>query len=206
MYIRADMSDSEIDSRSKDQVHREKILEQENNTQSDTTTGTKDQPDHSTTAIRTLSLNKASTTSGFKTAQSVASFLANVAVLIGIGFALIQLIQSDKSEKRRLAIEAVNQTRSSEFLNAYANLKTAYRDGQVKGAPSLRNDINFVMNVYDHIALLYNNNLADRCIIKGSIHSAVKDLSPICDAMSYPKEYRTNIDILLALMDQEHCH
>lgn len=141
-----------------------------------------------------------------QTLEKPFALLANVVVVLGIIFALVQYIQSNRAEKRRLAIEAVSQTRSNDFLKAYSNLKAAYRDGRIEGEPtSIKDDINYVMNVYDHIALLYINDLADRCIIRNSIHPAVKDLLPICDAMSYPKKYREHLDTLLNLMEQERC-
>jgi hypothetical protein len=132
--------------------------------------------------------------------------LANLVVVAGIFFALYQFNESIKAEQRRLAIEAVSQTRSADFLKAYADLKTAYRDGRVEGDPvAIRDDINFVMGVYDHVALLYISETADRCIIKNSVQSAVKDLLPVCDAMAYPKKYREHVDALLKLMERERC-
>jgi hypothetical protein len=138
-----------------------------------------------------------------RVAYGIASFLADLAVILGIGFAVIQITHSDRSERRRFAIEAVNQTRSAPFLKAYANLKNSYKDGKVQGDPSLLDDANYLVNVYDHIALLYINDLADRCIVKESVYSALRELSPIWEAMSYPGEYRENIKKCLVVMGQD---
>lgn len=54
---------------------------------------------------------------------SILSISKSFAVIVGIIIALAQLIQSDRLEKRMIAIEAVDKTRSSEFLKAYSNLK-----------------------------------------------------------------------------------
>jgi hypothetical protein len=110
-----------------------------------------------------------------------------------------------ESEKRQNAINAISTTRSSEFLKAYARVKTAYNSRKTEDAASLIDDLNYVMNVYDNIALLYINNLADRCTIKNSTYPAIKEVQSIADAMSYPKEYRKNIDRTSVLMEKENC-
>jgi hypothetical protein len=143
-----------------------------------------------------------------KLARSVqwATLFTNIAVMAGILFAYYQFTEANKAERRRLAIEAVSQTRSAEFLKAYADLRTAYHDGRVEGDPvAIRDDINLVISVYDHIALLYINELADRCVIKNTVYTAVKELRPICDAMRYREENREHVDRLFKLMEQERC-
>ncbi|GEM_PF-2386032 len=142
-----------------------------------------------------------------KIIERAISFLANIAVISGIIFASIQITQSNKSEKRRIAIEAVSPTRSNDFLKAYARLKTAISTDSidVEDQTSLIDDLNYVMNVYDNVAIMYISDLADRCIIKNAVYSAIREFSSIVDTLSYPKEYRKNFDTLLALMKQESC-
>ena len=137
--------------------------------------------------------------------ERLLSMTANVVVIAGIFIAVFQLYQARVSEKAQNAINAINQTRSSDFLRAYARLKTAYNSKNVGDAASLIDDLNYVMNTYDHIALLYMNNLANRCVIKNATYLAITEISPICDSMSYPKEYRKNFDKLLVLMDKDVC-
>ena len=55
------------------------------------------------------------------------TILSNIAVVLGILFAIIQIRQNIHTEKRMVAINAVNQLRSKEFLKSYANLKTVYK-------------------------------------------------------------------------------
>ena len=145
--------------------------------------------------------------SWFKMIERVISILANIAVISGIIFAAIQITQSNKSEKRRIAIEAVSPTRSNDFLKAYARLKTAISIDSidVEDQTSLIDDLNYVMNVYDNIAIMYISDLADRCIIKNAVYSAIREFSSILEAMSYPEEYRKNFDTLLDLMEKESC-
>lgn len=159
--------------------------------------------------------------------QKIMSILASLAVILGVVIALRQLrqtdtieqqrsVQSEIAEKRRLAIEAVSQTRSVEFLRAYRRLKVAYTTQHLeptKGESSeareekwaLTDSLNYVMNVYDSIAIMYNNNLADRCIIKENIYSGSNEIATFCDAFSYPKGYRMNFNTMLALMEQQQC-
>jgi len=130
---------------------------------------------------------------------------ANVCVIIGILVAIFQFSQSKRAEKVQNAINAINQTRSDDFLKAYARLKTAYSTGQANDQVTLIDDLNYVTNTYDNTALLYINDLADRCVIKKAMFSTVQELPSICDKLSFPKEYRQNIDQFLAQMRSENC-
>jgi hypothetical protein len=138
---------------------------------------------------------------------SLLANLATIAGIVGLFIALFQFQQSKKSEKTQNAINAISQTRSSDFLKAYARLKTAHNSNSVKAedTASLIDDLNFVVNTYDNIALQYINNIADRCVLAIAINSGIKEILPVCDKMSYPKEYKKNIDKLLALMERDHC-
>lgn len=142
-----------------------------------------------------------------KTVERSFSLLANAAVVTGIGFALYQLHQSNTFEKRRIGIEAVSQTKSAEFLKAYRMLKSAEETRQVADEEkiALVDSLNHVMNVYDNIATLYINDLADKCIIKNGVYSGAKEMAPISDSLSYPAKYRKHFDFFLGLMEQESC-
>ena len=144
----------------------------------------------------------------FRTLQGISAVVANVVVLAGVGFAIQQIRSSNEKESRRIAIEAVGQTRSAEFTKAFRQLKAAYETKRIdqKDKEALIDSLNHVMNVYDHVAILYISNIADRCIIKDSIYSGAKEMSTICDAMAYPADFRTNFDKLLQLMDAESCN
>lgn len=130
---------------------------------------------------------------------------ANAVVIIGIILAFVQFSHMKRNEKIQNAINALNQTRSSEFLKAYTRLKTAQRGRNTQDTQTLIDDLNYVMNTYDNIALLYINDLADRCVIKGGTHTATKEVSSIFEALSYPKENRNNFDRFVALMDGHPC-
>jgi len=140
-------------------------------------------------------------------AEKLIQVLANVSVIAGIGFALIQVTESKRSERRRVAIDAVNSTRSTEFIKAYTRIKVTYQSKKIDkpGKPILIDDLNYVINVYDNVAILYLYDVADRCIIKEAALPAVTELSSMLEAFSYPSEYRHNFDPFLRAMSQEDC-
>ncbi|HXI24615.1 MAG TPA: hypothetical protein VNG71_12190 [Pyrinomonadaceae bacterium] len=141
--------------------------------------------------------------------ETIAQWLsmgANVVVMVGIIFAYVQFRHIEHSERVQNAINAVNQVRSSDFLKAYTRLKTASASGKTLDSTAVVDDLNFVMNIYDNVALLYVNDLADRCVIKNGTYAATKEVSAICDLLSYPREYRVNFDRFVAMMNTEVCN
>lgn len=127
--------------------------------------------------------------------QYITTIIANLAVLIGIIFALIQIVQSKHIERTRIAIEAVNKVRSNDFLKAYKRLKIAYSKNTEED-PAIIDDLNYVMNIYDNIAVLYIFNIADRNIIKNSIYPATEEIAAMSNFFSYPREYKKNFNVL----------
>lgn len=146
--------------------------------------------------------------------EPLVTVIGGVAIILGIYFAYKQLQLSTTLEKRRTAIEAIYQVRTPEFQNALADLKLANnsRKGKIVLDDPMIDKVNYVMNVYDHIAMLYIDDLADRCIIKESTHSSIKELSKINDVLDYPVEsaesqahYRQRFVAVLDLMQKETC-
>ncbi len=143
----------------------------------------------------------------FKTMERLLSLMANATVVVGIVFAFYQIRQAELMEKRRVAIAAIGQTRTAEFLKAFRILKTVHESKRIKEEEkeALLDSLNLVMNVYDNIAIVYLNNVADRCIIKRSIQSGAQEMSNISDFIGYNSTYRKNFDALLNSMQQESC-
>lgn len=140
--------------------------------------------------------------------ERLLSILASLATAAGIFFAIYQIRLANTAEKRGLAVEAIRQTRTAEFTKAFRQLKTAYETRRVdeKDKDSLIDSLNHVMNVYDDIAVLYINDIVDKCIIKDSIYSSAKEMSDISTALSpSPPEKRAHFNSLLTLMDQDLC-
>lgn len=138
-----------------------------------------------------------------KNLEKLISILANIAVICGIIFVLIQITQANEFEKRRIAIDAVSKTRSNDFLKAFARFKTACSSQEVKDHTIFIDDLNFIINVYDNIAILYINDLADRAIIKANIYLAAKELSSILNTLTYPKVNNKNFKIFLTSMEND---
>lgn len=131
-----------------------------------------------------------------------------VSLIWAVSFGLSQMEQLDEIERRRIAIEAVDRIRSSEFLKAYKNLMDF---PSTNNKPTLKDDLLLVMNVYDHIALLYLNGVADQCLIKKSIKKSMHEISePIRKVQDshrvlYPIEFRKNFNDVLHHMERIEC-
>lgn len=137
--------------------------------------------------------------------ERLLSILANTAVIAGIIFAFFQIIQTNQAEKRRIAIEAIRQVRTNEFLKANDELKTAYATRHIGDEQTLLDNLNYVMNVYDNIAIMYINNLADRCVVKNSIYSGAKEFAPVLGFLKSPERYRNNFDMFIEHMERKDC-
>jgi hypothetical protein len=138
------------------------------------------------------------------------SLLANIAVVAGIWFAVSQIRQTEKIEKRRVAIEAVNQARSAEFLKAYRQLKSACREDisrvEKSEKATLVDSLNHTMNVYDHLARMYLSDVADKCVIIDGVFLGIQEMPSICKCTdSCPLEFRTKLDEFIMHMREEPC-
>lgn len=131
--------------------------------------------------------------------------LANGAVLLGVFFAVFQLRQTARIESVRLAVDTTNTTRTADFLRSYKKLLDAHhQDPDMLNTDSLDDDLNFVMSVYDNIAILYIHNLADRDLIKTHVSDAMKKLAPVLKAKKWPPELRVNFDEAISQMSNSH--
>ena len=136
--------------------------------------------------------------------EKVVAVLANVAVLSGVLFALDAVRRASHDEQRRTAIEAITPTRSPEFLQAYARLKATVQTGSALDASTV-NDLNLVANTYDNIAVLLQNDLADTCVVKHTVHQSLQEVLAILNRLPYPADYRRNIDAAAALLAKTSC-
>lgn len=154
--------------------------------------------------------------------RKITSLIANLTIIIGIIFAGIQLWQTKDINRKQVAIEAVSKTKTDDFLKAYARLKTIYKidninmqmviqrvynDDYIQSKILMIDDINYIMNTYNNIAILYLNEIADKDIIKSSIYSEMREFSNILenilDKSAYPNGYRKNFDMLLESLEKK---
>lgn len=134
----------------------------------------------------------------FSRVTQLVSLGANLAVIAGIAFAYAQIQQAKNVERCRVAMIAVEPTLSTQFLESYRKLRRAYLDDPTLSSPEpLRDDLYYVLTVYDNIALLCLRGIADEDLVRASTYSAIKELLPIIDAMKLPVESRTNVESLL---------
>jgi hypothetical protein len=131
---------------------------------------------------------------------------SKLSVIIAAVFVIIQLNQNDRLERRRVAIDAINKTRQVEFIQAFARLKTFRQTKQVEEKQAFVDDLNYVMSIFDNIAVLYLNGLADRCVIKNAIEFNLDEVLMIINSLeNYPFEYRKNIDLLKKRLETKSC-
>jgi hypothetical protein len=65
---------------------------------------------------------------------------------------------------------------------------------------SLRDDLLFIMNVYDGVAVLYLNGLLENDIIERRLLEGMTSIVPVIDAMKWPSGSRINFDATLKPM------
>jgi hypothetical protein len=92
--------------------------------------------------------------------------------MIGIIFGALTYYQYKDSEKKKYAIEAINKVYNRDFLNCYNKLNLT--DSTIE---NMNEEKIFVINTYYVIAVIYNNGIADKNIIKYAIKYGVDTVS-----------------------------
>ena len=170
-------------------------------------------------------------------AEKITSIIANILIILGLIFALVQIIQVGRIEKRRIAIEAIEKIRTPEYIKAVARLKTitnfVKKEGikpipisltqdrerletilnsiEIEGIELtnilLIDDINYILNTYDNLAILYINDLVDKQIIENNVCENILEISDTLDFFECPDltRYRRNFDRFLKIMEKEKC-
>lgn len=121
--------------------------------------------------------------------QSITSVFANVAVVLGLAFAAVQIVQFRAHERVRIAVDATDVVYSAQFLSAYTNVIECNR----RGAEVPREDLVFVTNAYDSIAILYLRGVADGAIIHSRIGPNVPGLLRILGQEKWPEASTQNL-------------
>ena len=141
-----------------------------------------------------------------KKVDHIVDLVSKLSVIIAIFFVVFQFNQNERLERRRIAIEAVNKTRQVEFIQAFTRLKTVYETKKVDEKQTFVDDLNYVMSVFDNIAILYLNGLADPCVIKNAIEFNLDEVLMIIHSLeNYPIDYRRNIELLKKKLEKKSC-
>jgi len=134
------------------------------------------------------------------------TFFMKLSIIVAVILGLLQLHQSNQSEKRLIAIEAVKQTRTVEFLKALTRLREGFENKKIDDMQIFRDNLNYVMGVYDNIAILYLNDVVDKYIIKDAVGSGLNTFVLIIDSIeNFPSKFRENIDLLRIKLSQLVC-
>ncbi len=129
--------------------------------------------------------------------DQVITFSTKLSVIIAIVFGMYQVCSQHTVETRKVAIELVNATREPGFLQAFSRLKGACEGAVVEDKQRLVDDLNHLIAVFDNIAILYLNDLADPEIIAESIEGKLMEFCGMLDTIEgFPGEERNNIDLL----------
>ena len=128
----------------------------------------------------------------------------NTVFAVGVFIGYVEFKEAQKINKQRIAIEALSHARSKEFLDAFMRLKRGAESGEL-AYNGVEFDITYVMSEFEHIAMLYLYDLADRCIIKTSIEPTGSEVLGILGSLSkpYPKESRLYFDLLMGRLTEQ---
>jgi hypothetical protein len=138
--------------------------------------------------------------------QQITAILANLVVVagtVGVVLAYRQWQDAKRAEITQAAITAMSQTRTPEFLKAYSRLVRVQR--HPADATPDSDDVDYVVNTYDQIALLYLNGVVDRCLVKRAIEDALQTLSPLWANRSDLKKSTVNIESMRQAMQRARC-
>ncbi len=112
--------------------------------------------------------------------KEILSLLANFAIVLGILFAIIQINNDKKIERKKIAIETIDKTRTQEFIRSYVRIKRCIENNEKHNIDEItfQIDINYIANIYGNIQRLYNKDLVEKHIIKDGIQDG---LSMFCN-------------------------
>lgn len=132
---------------------------------------------------------------------------ANIAVILGIAFAVLQIVEARRIERTRVAVEALSPTYGSDFVNSFSKLWESYaQDPYMPGTDSLDDDLLYVMSVYDFIAILYLQGFVDSRLVEERVCNSMDAFHPILLAKKWPADSRRNFEQALDQMKQHRKH
>lgn len=119
--------------------------------------------------------------------KDITKICADITIILSLIFAIYQVNLFNKTEKRRISIEAVGSLSQPEFLRAYVSLQAI--QNQNKLADDDINNLNHVMSVYSSIATLYLNNDLDKTIIREFASFSISNFSNVLDNIYSNNKY-----------------
>lgn len=127
---------------------------------------------------------------------------ANLAVIVGIVFLVIQIRQAESLQKIRLAVDISEPLQSEKFTSSYLSLVDAYReDNQMLNRSSLKDDMYYVVNIYDSICVLYLHGLVQNEVLEARLYRGMTNLVPVLNAMNLSSENRKRFESMIKRME-----
>jgi hypothetical protein len=118
--------------------------------------------------------------------------VSSIAVTIGVVFAGAQLWQNRELERKKNSIELTNLVHSKDFNLAYKRVIEQRARGD-KDANRIIDDLNYVVSVYDHIAIMYFNDVLDRNIVEENLGDFLPEINESLTFFGYPEKGMRNI-------------
>jgi hypothetical protein len=130
-------------------------------------------------------------------AVRLSTLTANIAMILGIVFAIFQYLQTKENNKRLFAIDAVNRFYNSEFLKSTAFINTP--DNADTTSIQYIDASNCIFNTYYLIAIIYNGKMAENEIISKAIKF---ELDIYVKSRSFKKKSNTYVCKEILAMDE----
>lgn len=111
---------------------------------------------------------------------------ANVSTAAGVVFAGAQLWQGRQVELRKNAVDAAQLLYAKEFSASYRRIidRVEQKDTTTAG---IEDDLNYVVGIYDHVAIMYFSGILDKKIIEDNLGEALPRVVSIMEShFHYP--------------------
>ena len=140
-----------------------------------------------------------------KRTNIILSILASIAMIIGIFYAVLEYHHKKTNDKLLFTIEAINQTKTDKFINSYKRLKISYHSQKIDDINQYTDDLNYVLNIYDNIAILCIHDLTENCMVKEAVYADLEFFIEIMKSCKVPPDTQKSIIQLYALLTKQTC-
>lgn len=141
-------------------------------------------------------------------AGRIATVLSTAVAAIGIWFAGEQLRLQADVERRQTTAGILKGTRESALLQVIRRLELHRSSDQAEGRTltgQVIEDRDLLLNTYDSLAIYYNANTLDRCLVKVHTRAALDTIISILEYLKEPQASYARIVRLRESLDSISC-
>lgn len=134
--------------------------------------------------------------------------LANVATILGIIFAVVQLRVAIEVDRRQTTANVLRTTRDVGLLQAIRRLeqvKSTGRPAAESWTEQMISDRDFVLNTYDSLAIYLNADTLDACLVKAHTLQALDLIVDLLQYLDEPPSNYSRISYLRTSLTQIEC-